>query len=119
VTVQNRLSWDRTIQIVGLATTLAALNKQAFEMDREILSLQSRGATLSRQSGENAQRLERDQTAALAAERKAAQLEKQLKRLTAPNARGKGPTGKMLLFSTYEQLPFAAEQQRVLDWFSP
>ncbi len=119
MTVQNRLSWDRTIQIVGLATTLAALNKQAFEMDREILSLQSRGATLSRQSGENAQRLERDQTAALAAERKAAQLEKQLKRLAAPNARGKGPTGKMLLFSTYEQLPFAAEQQRVLDWFSP
>lgn len=119
VTVQNRLSWDRTIQIVGLATTLAALNKQAFEMDREILSLQSRGATLSRQSGENAQRLERDQTAALAAERKAAQLEKQLKRLDVPNARSKGPTGKMLLFSTYERLPFEAERQRVLEWFTP
>ncbi len=109
---------DRVAQLQSLSLALATLNKQAFDMDRLILSLQTRGAELTGVSQAEFKKLSESQAEAEKAAKKAEKLSKQLERQeAAAKKRPAGPTGRMLRFSTYAPLPYEQETKRVLSWF--
>ncbi len=115
---RNTIPLDLLAQAQALALSLAGLNKQAFDMDRLILSLQTRGAELSGVSQAEFRKLSESQAAAEKAARRAEKLAKQLERQEADaKKRPSGPTGRMTQFSTYAPLPYEEECQRVLGWF--
>jgi hypothetical protein len=117
--VTQSISFDRTVQATVLATTLAGLNKQAFNMDRQILALRARGAAVSGKGQQETERLAEEDEAARKAEKRVKTLEKQLGRTKAPaTPRITAPTGAMAMLSTYAPLPFDKEKTRVLSWFA-
>lgn len=109
----------RNVQVNALGFSLAGLNKQAFDMDRKILALQTRAAELAGTSEKEAERIEQCQENVERAQQHAKALEKRLHRDAARPAPKPGVlTGKMTLFSTYAAFPYEREKQRVLDWFA-
>jgi hypothetical protein len=117
-TVTRTMPLDRMAQAQSIALALATLNKQAFDMDRLILSLQTRGAELTGVSQAEFKKLAESQAEAEKAAKKAEKLSKQLERQEAAvKKRPAGPTGRMLRFSTYAPLPYEQETKRVLSWF--
>ena len=115
---QTRVSLDQYAQANALGLTLAAFNKQAFDMDRKILALQTRGAELTGVSRDEFKTAMESKAAAEKAAKKAERLEKQLNRAeSTARSRPAGPTGRMTQFSTYAPLPYEQETKRVLGWF--
>jgi hypothetical protein len=113
------LPLDRIVQAQAFSLALAALNKQAFDMDRLILSLQTRGAELSGTSQAEFKKLAESRAAAEKAAKKAEKLSKRLERQEAESLkRPPRLTGLMTRFSTYAPLPYEEETQRVLGWFA-
>jgi hypothetical protein len=107
------------IQMQSLAMTLAVLNRQAFEMDRRILGLRAEAAKALGKGQQETQTLAESQTAISKAERRAANLEKQVRRLETQKP---APTGalssEMKRLSTYLPFPYDDESKRVLAWFA-
>ncbi len=119
VVPRTEVDLAKIVQAQTLSLSLAALNKQAFDMDRLILSLQTRGAELSGTSQAEFKKLSESRAAAEKAAKKAEKLSKQLERQEAESL--KQPprlTGRMTRFSTYAPLPYEEESQRVLGWFA-
>ncbi|MGD9720766.1 MAG: hypothetical protein AB7O59_13835 [Pirellulales bacterium] len=115
------VSLDRYAQAQTIAFALAAVNKQAFEIDREILALRTRAAELGDKGAQEAVRLAKSQQTAAKAAKKAGQLEKQLQRSESERqvrSKSAALTSRMTQFSTYVPLPYEQEAKRVLSWFA-
>jgi hypothetical protein len=105
-------------QIAALAMSLGRLNKQAFDMDRRLLSLQQRAAELSDQSWRDADSLYQHDAATQRTAKRAKAMEKKLNRETmAPKASTAALTSQMTALSTYLPFPYEQERKRVLAWF--
>lgn len=114
----------RAVQISALANALASLNRQALELDRRILALQTRAGELVAAGAKASEELA-ESTAALAkSEKRAKNLEKQLARAErkaatkAAAAKAPAVTGRMAQFSTYAPFPYEQEKERVLSWYA-
>ena len=106
-------------QLRALTIQLAGLNKQAFDMDRKLLSYRAKAAELAAMGVQEAQKIADRQAVAEDAESRAQQLEHRLKRQEekANSAASAALTGRMKLWTTYAPFPYAQEKQRVLRWF--
>lgn len=103
----------------SLQFTLLRLNRQAIEIDRNLLALRSRAAELGGKGARAAQSIATSEAIARRHEKVATIADKQLRRYEAPaKPRPTGPTGKALQLSSYLDFPEAEEQQRVLGWFA-
>jgi hypothetical protein len=103
----------------ALTLSLAGLNKQAFNMDRNILAFQQRAAVLSGRGEQEAESLaQRDSTIRNTAKH-AKVIEKKLarERTAPPKASTAGLTSQMTSLSTYLPFPYEQEKKRVLEWF--
>jgi hypothetical protein len=115
-----KISYENYVQAAALAVTLAGLNQQAFDLDRQILDLQTRAAQLGGKGQREAQTLAQSQAIATDAAKRAGRLEKQLARVeSSVRPRPAAPSGRMTVFSTYVPLPYQQESERVLGWFAP
>ena len=105
-------------QVAALAVALGRLNKQAFDMDRRLLSLQQRSAELSDRSLRDADELDRHDAAAQRTAKRAKALEKKINRESAaPRASTPALNSQMTALSTYLPFPYEQERKRVLAWF--
>ena len=117
-TYVNTADIGRWAQARTLAISLGRLNKQAFDMDRQILGLKIRAAKLMGDGTKAAELLEESATLSAKAEKRAAALERQLNRIKTPAAarsstpRSAAPTGRMAQFSTYVPFPYEQERER-------
>jgi len=107
----------RFVQIATLAMSLGRLNKQAFDMDRRILSLQQRSAELSEQNLRDVDALNRNDTAAQRRAKHAKAMEKKINRESAAKPSTPALTSQMSALSTYLPFPYEQERKRVLAWF--
>jgi hypothetical protein len=114
----------RAALITALANALASLNRQALDLDRRILALQTRAGELVAAGAKASEELA-ESTAALAkSEKRAKNLEKQLARAErkaatkAAAAKAPAITGRMAQFSTYAPFPYEQEKERVLSWYA-
>ena len=106
-------------RVLALNTTLAALSKQAFDMDRRLLALRTRAAELGGKSTGEATTLDQSSAAIRNAEKRTRALEKQVKQLERKSPALKAAvTPEMTRFATYLPFPFDEESQRVLGWFA-
>ena len=121
---RHPLSRDDMARVSAYSISLGRLNKQAFDMDRQILGLKIRAAKLMGDGTKAAELLEESATLSAKAEKRAAALERQLNRIKTPAAarsstpRSAAPTGRMAQFSTYVPFPYEQERERVLSWFA-
>ena len=99
--------------------SLTALNKQAFDMDRQILALQNRAAVLTGKGQQEVQSLAARGAAVQQAAKHAKIIEKKLRREEAapPKASTAALTSQMTSLSTYLPFPYEQEKKRVLAWF--
>lgn len=111
-------------QVNALSISLASLDRQALELDRRILALQTRAGELVAAGAKASEELA-ESTAALAkSEKRAKNLEKQLARAErkaatkAAAAKAPAVTGRMAQFSTYAPFPYEQEKERVLSWYA-
>jgi hypothetical protein len=105
-------------QIFALSVSLGRLNKQAFDMDRRLLSLQQRSAELSERSLRDADELDRHDAAVQKTAKRAKALEKKINRESAaPKPSTPVLTSQMSALSTYLPFPYEQERKRVLVWF--
>jgi septal ring factor EnvC (AmiA/AmiB activator) len=105
-------------QIFALSMYLGRLNKQAFDMDRRLLSLQQRSAELSDRSLRDADELDRHDAAVQKTAKRAKALEKKINRESAaPKASTPALNSQMTALSTYLPFPYEQERKRVLAWF--
>ena len=106
------------VQVAALSVALGRLNKQAFDMDRRLLSLQQRSAELSDRSLRDADALDRHDAAAQRTAKRAKALEKKINRESAaPKASTPVLNSQMTALSTYLPFPYEQERKRVLAWF--
>jgi hypothetical protein len=106
------------VQVAALAMSLGRLNKQAFDMDRRLLSLQQRSAELSDQSVRDADALDQHDTAVQRTAKRAKALEEKINRESAaPKASTPALNSQMTALSTYLPFPYEQERKRVLAWF--
>jgi hypothetical protein len=105
------------VQIAALAFSLGRLNKQAFDMDRRLLSLEQRSAELSDRSLRDADELDRHDTAVQRTAKRAKALEKKINRESAAKVSTPALTSQMSALSTYLPFPYEQERKRVLAWF--
>jgi hypothetical protein len=119
--VTNTMSGPTTskfAQIMALSMALGGLNKQAFHMDRQLLSLQQRYAELTNESLEEADSLGRYDVAARQTARHAKAMEKKINRQSAAQkSSSTALTSQMTSLSTYLPFPYEQERKRVLAWF--
>ncbi len=102
----------------NLAFTLAGLNKQAFDMDRRLLGLQTQAQQISVQGAQSGQSVVESQAAIERAAKRAEALEKQVQRLEHDKPTAGGVlTAQMRSLTTYLPFPFEEQQARVLGWF--
>ncbi len=120
-TATNRIFGPTTpefARVAALAVSLGRLNKQAFDMDRRLLSLQQRSAELSDRGLRDADALDQHDAAAQRTAKRAKALEKKINRESAaPKASTQVPTSQMTALSTYLPFPYEQERKRVLAWF--
>ena len=101
----------RFVQMQYLATQLAVLNKQAFDMDRKILAYRQQATALGFKGMSEAEMIARRQEATAVAERHAQVAERALKRSEkASNPRSAALNEKMKHLSTHAPFPFAQEK---------
>jgi hypothetical protein len=109
---------DRSALMTNAAITLAALNKQAFDMDRRILDLRARVGEVSQQGAQGSQSVASGEASLRKAEKKANALEKQLLQIEREKARQAAKlTPQMRMLKNYLPNPFAQERDRVSGWF--
>jgi len=118
------MGFTERVQANSLSIALAGLNRQALDLDRRIMALQTRAGELVT-SGAKASEELAESTAALAkSEKRAKNLEKQLakaeRKAATKAAAAKAPaiSGRMAQFSTYAPFPYEEERQRVLSWYA-
>ena len=117
-TTSTTVPVDRMIQANALAFQLAAVNKQAIDMDRKIFALQNRLAEVAEEHAKNKKNLADTDAEGRELERKAKIAEKKLKRKPrTSNARITALRAELANFSTYLPFDFEAEKQRVLKMF--
>jgi hypothetical protein len=110
---------DDMLRVNALATTLALLNRQAFEIDKRILALRANAANAIDQGQQQSRTLAETEAALRKAERRAENLEKQARRLeTARPATTAAASAEMKRLTTYLPLPYDAETKRILAWFA-
>jgi chromosome segregation ATPase len=115
---QARFSLDTSALLTNAAVTLAALNRQAFDMDSRMLALQTRAGELAQQGNQGSQSIAGGEESLRKAEKKANALEKQLLQLEREKAkRAAKLTPQMRMLKNYLPNPFAAERDRVAGWF--
>jgi hypothetical protein len=99
--------------------SLVSLNKQAFDIDRQIVTLANRAAELNGKQQKQVADLERSEQAADRAAQRAKAVERQLERQSdRPAPAGGTLTGKMAALATYAPFPYEREKKRVLGWFT-
>lgn len=104
--------------IAALAVSLGRLNKQAFDMDRRLLSLQQRSTELSDRTMRDVDELDRHDAAVQKTAKRAKALEKKINRESAaPKTSTPVLTSQMSALSTYLPFPYEQERKRVLAWF--
>jgi hypothetical protein len=98
---------------------LAALNKQAFDIDRQIATLTNRAGQLDDKQQKQTSDLERSAQASDRATQRAQRVERQMERQsTEPATASTTLTGKMAALATYLPFPYEREKKRVLGWFA-
>ena len=107
----------RYAEAINVAYWLAVYKKQAFDMDRRILSLQTRAAQVVGQGTRQMESLATGEAALREAKRRTASLETQARRLQARQTPPRLLTAEMQQLSTYLPLAYEKESQRVLAWF--
>jgi hypothetical protein len=117
-TTTTTVDFSRMVQANALALQLAAINKQAFDMDRKILALQSRMSDVSGDYVKSSRAIEESDAASREIERKAKIAEKKLKQKPrTSNARITALRAQLSNFSTYAPFDYEAEKKRVLSLF--
>ncbi|HEX3728137.1 MAG TPA: hypothetical protein VHV08_17920 [Pirellulales bacterium] len=114
----STMPYTSLVQINAYGLSLAALNKQAFEMDRKILALQARAAQLGGKGQEQTRNIVEGQVTVRQAEQHAKYAERKLRRPPPASARAAALLTRMTSFSTYASFPYDEEKQRILGWFS-
>ena len=109
---------DTAALMTNVAITLAALNKQAFDMDRRIIALRARVGEVAQQGTQGSQTVASGEASLRKAEKKANALEKQLLQIEREKARQAAKlTPQMRMLKNYLPNPFAQERDRVAAWF--
>src|SRR5262249_25820584 len=109
----------RWVQMYSLAQSLARLNKQAFDVDRQMMQLNGRAGEVSTTGQREAQKLAKSDAATQKASKKARTLEKKLLREETQAAKAKpAASAPLAAFSSYAPFPFDKERERVLGWFA-
>lgn len=104
--------------MTNATVTLAALNKQAFDMDRRILDLRARVGEVAQQGTQGSQTVASGEASLRKAEKKANALEKQLLQIEREKAKQASKlTPQMRMLKNYLPNPFAEERGRVTGWF--
>jgi hypothetical protein len=113
------IRWHDYLRMQTLALTLGALNRQAVELDKRIFALRAAGGDALSKGRQESQALATSDAASRQAERRAANLEKQLRRLeSTPPPRAAAVNAEMKRLATYLPLPYEHETRRVLGWFA-
>lgn len=108
----------RYFQAQGLAMSLAVLKKQAFDMDKRILSLRARAAQVAGEGHERLKSLATSEAGLRQAHKRTASLETQARRAKAkPSTPPRLLTAEMQRLSTYLPSLYEEESKRVLLWF--
>jgi hypothetical protein len=119
-TTSTRLRTEDRLQGSLLGQQLAALNMHAVSMDKRILGLQAELQNAVGRGQMSSNSLAESQADVRQAERRAAALEMQLRRLEAQGSKPVSSavaSAEMKRLSTYLPLPYDAEAKRVLAWF--
>jgi hypothetical protein len=118
-TTYNSMSMTQMAQARALSFSLASLNKQAFDMDRQLLALRQRAEVLSGTGERESQSLAQREAAVRQAAKHARIVEKKLQReASSPTKTSSGAlTSQMTALSTYSSFPYEQEKKRVLGWF--
>jgi hypothetical protein len=112
------INFDRYVQAQNVAYSLAVLKKQAFDMDRRLLSIQSRAAQVVGHGTRQMESLATSEAALREAKRRTASLETQARRLQARQSTPpRTVTAEMQQLSTYLPSAYDEESKRVLAWF--
>jgi hypothetical protein len=108
------------VRLFALTVSLSALNKQAFNMDRTIMNLQSRANLLIAQGQQHSETFAEGEENAAHAQKRAKTLAKAVSRRSAAPTSGRASALalKMATFSTYAPSPFEREKVRVVKWFA-
>jgi hypothetical protein len=115
----QQISPTRFAQASAAAMQLALLNKQAFEMDRRILALESRAAEVGNNGMKEREALDEGQERVRRAERHVKGAQQKLRRNAPPStARANALSAKIASFTTYFPFDYDVETKRVLGWFS-
>jgi hypothetical protein len=117
-TTSTRVRTEDMMHGYLLGQRLATLNLHAVELDKRILALRAAGGNALAQRERESKALVTSEAAIRQAERRAASLEKQLRRLeTAPPPSAAATTAEMKRLATYLPLPYEQESKRILGWF--
>ena len=101
---------------IGLG--LGALNRQAFNIDRQIMALQAQAATLVAKGAKGSEILAESEELMRKTSKQARAMEKRILRPEATKKSHPSMTPKMTSLATYIPFPYEEERERVLDWFA-
>jgi hypothetical protein len=105
----------------AMSAALAALRRQAFDIDRKMLELRSQAAQLDDQGQAASQAIAESQEVAADADKRAQALERRLDRERSKAAkaqRAAKPKPRTIPFSDFVPFPYEQEKARVLAWFA-
>ena len=103
-----------------LSISLAALNKQLFELDRKALALRAEGMELGGKSFEEAEAIANSRESLERAAKRTEALERRVKQLERkkPVVAARVLSARKRALATYLPFPYEAEKKRVLAWFA-
>jgi hypothetical protein len=102
-----------------ISVSLAALNKQLFDLDRKALALRNEAAQLGQKGQGESEAIARGETAVRQAEKKSAALERRMRQLAkAKPASTAALSVRRRSLATYLPFPYDDEKERVLAWFA-
>ncbi len=105
-------------QLQSVAMALAGLNKQAFNIDRQMLTLQNRATALVAKGAKESETVAQSEEVVRKTSKQAKAIEKKLRRPETTTKSRAVMTPKMASLATYIPFPYDEERERVLDWFA-
>jgi len=114
----NRINPVGAAMANALALTLASLNKQAYNVDRQMLTLQGRATELMAKGAKESNTVAQSEEVARKASKQAKAIEKKLRRPETATKTRVAMTPKITSLSTYIPFPYEEERERVLSWFA-
>ena len=108
----------QVVQARAATMSLAGLNKQAFNIDRQMLALQGRATALFDKGAKASETVAQSEEAVRKSNKQAKGIEKKLRRPESASKTRAVMPPKMTSLATYIPFPYDDERERVLNWFT-